>query len=1378
MKKIFIIKGLVISCLVILFDTSLYPQKNLSTFQNYSFENFTSKINLPNSSVTTIKQDYLGYLWLGTQNGLVKYDGFSVKVFQPKNNNLGSISGRGITSIFEDRNKTLWIGTMSGLNKYNHEDGSFEIYQHKFGDSQTLNSDSIQCIYEDSKNRLWIGTTIGLNLMDRDHNLFANFNFVVGTSEASNNIDSKGSFLCVRAITEDPNSGNLFIGTDKNGLWMFNPNKGEFSKYNITNFRNADQKIGWIQSLYKSKTNKLWIASNHSLSSLDLQTGEFKSYIDFSIQSNIYAESSCYMHGSVLEGLDGLIWFGFVWGENGVFCVDPTTGKVYQYKLNKSAAKNTFDNMIFTVFRDRSNIIWAGTLDRGLWKLDERKCRFQFIKHNPEDSNSLSNSYIHDVVYDPRGYMWISTKSALDRYDLKSGQISHFLQNQKYLTSSRYKTEIDRQGNIWIGSEFGLLKFDPDNNTYQLFCNNPKDKINLLKKSIFRMLLDHRGKLWIGTMNFGLYTYDIKKNKLTLYHHNPEDKSSLSGDKIRSIYEDESRTIWIGTNESGLNKYNSKTNDFTHFGLECISPIIEDYLGNFWVTDYFTGLNLVDRTNGKILENYNSSNGLPFTEIAQILGDNNGNLWLGTRKGLSKFDIKKRTFRNYTREDGLPDETFLAYHPAKDSRGRMYFITSKGLLIFQPDEVKDDSIPPQIVLSNVSLFNRPNNNNSLGFSPVSKELILPYNYNDLRFDYIGLQYSEPSNNKYKYKLENFDNDWIEAGTQRNATYTNLDPGEYVFKVMASNSDGVWNYQPASIKIIITPPWWFTTWAYLMYFLTILLITYVTWKLQLKRIRLKQEVEMSKFEAQKLLEVDGVKTRFFTNISHEFRTPLTLIQGPAKHLIKESKEIKTRDGAKIIYRNALKLTRLVNQLLDLSKLEAGKMSIRASETNVVNFIKDIVLSFTPLAEKKRITLEFNYKNDAILAFIDKDGMSKIISNIISNAFKFTPNCGKINVSAVKNDKSVLIKISDTGIGIPKERINKIFDRFYQVDDTQTREQEGTGIGLALTKELIELHKGSIEVESKEGEGSTFIISIPLGKEHFKSEQILNIDDNKDSGSSQRKEYFELYETENNKSDLENIESSEKPVLLIVEDNTDVRYFIRNIFEYEYTIFEAKDGEEGLRISLKEIPDLIISDLMMPKLDGFAMCAKIKTDERTSHIPLIMLTAKATNKDLIEGLETGADDYIMKPFDADVLKTRVKNLFEQRKRLKDHFIKNGIIQEEFKQVTKYDKVFIQKIIKIINDHLSNSELSVEFLANEIAMSRVTLHKKLNSLIGESPSDLIKRIRLNKASKYLQNNQGNISEIAIEVGFNNPAYFAECFKKQFGISPSQYQHKFTNH
>lgn len=612
------------------------------------------------------------------------------------------------------------------------------------------------------------------------------------------------------------------------------------------------------------------------------------------------------------------------------------------------------------------------------------------------------------------------------------------------------------------------------------------------------------------------------------------------------------------------------------------------------------------------------------------------------------------------------------------------------------------------------------------------------------------------------------------------------------------------------RITVFTPWWITTWALIIYILIIVSVMLITLNVRMRRIKIKSELDRERFEANKLHEVDEMKSRFFTNISHEFRTPLTLIQGPAKQIIENTNEPQTKDSANFIYRNSLKLIRLVNQLLDLSKLEAGEATIRATQTDVISFIKEIVLSFTPLADRQKITLKLNHDEEQILAYLDKDKMYKIINNILSNAFKFTAEGGRIEVNVTlptpsvplpRGDKTLFkvpsiggdtgvgqkglthseyveISIRDTGIGIPEDKIDKIFDRFYQVDGSHTGEQEGTGIGLALTKELIELHKGKIDVESKEGEGSTFTISIPLGNEHLKPEQIIDVDKSEDYILSLQEDDLTLYSSYQNKFDAESLNHPQRPTLLVVEDNPDVRSFIKGIFKNEYEIYEASNGEEGMKISFEEIPDLIISDLMMPKMDGFEMCNKIKCDERTSHIPVIMLTAKATNKDKIEGYETGADDYITKPFDSEVLRARVKNLIEQRKKLKEHFIKDGSFNLDDKNITQVDKVFLQKVVQVVNNHLSDTSFGVETFASDIALSRVTLHKKLVSLIGEPPSELIKRIRLSKAAKLLQSKHENISEIALDVGFNNPAYFSECFRKQFGVSPSQYQQKFTIH
>ena len=543
--------------------------------------------------------------------------------------------------------------------------------------------------------------------------------------------------------------------------------------------------------------------------------------------------------------------------------------------------------------------------------------------------------------------------------------------------------------------------------------------------------------------------------------------------------------------------------------------------------------------------------------------------------------------------------------------------------------------------------------------------------------------------------------------------------------------------------------------------------------ELKRTRdtLARTVEL-------LRDAQSVRDRFFTNISHEFRTPLTLILGPAKDIIDKSGEYKTKQNAEMIKRSATRLLSLVNQILDITKLEAGKMTLEISEQDIIPLLKELFISFAPLAERKKITFKFNITEENLYVYIDDDKIEKIIDNLLSNAFKFTPEGGRIELKMRRNEEYVEISIQDSGIGIPNEKISKIFDRFYQVDETHKREYEGTGIGLALSKELTELHKGKIGIESEEGKGTIVTISVPLGKKHYTAEEILKSLKTEKTISDLISKSKIYEETENEKFNTNLIIETEKPLILLVEDNSDVRCYIKENIENEYTVLEAVNGEEGFKKSIEQIPCLVISDIMMPKMDGFELCEKLKTDERTSHIPVILLTAKATNRDKITGYETGADDYIVKPFDVITLHVRIRNLIEQRKKLRQHFLQEGIFNLDNKNITSVDRKFLERAVKIINEHLSDISFGVESFAGELSIGRTTLYKKIVAMVGEPPGDFIKRIRLSKAHNLLNHKAGNISEIALEVGFINPAYFSECFKKQFGIIPSQYQSNLTNY
>ena len=631
-------------------------------------------------------------------------------------------------------------------------------------------------------------------------------------------------------------------------------------------------------------------------------------------------------------------------------------------------------------------------------------------------------------------------------------------------------------------------------------------------------------------------------------------------------------------------------------------------------------------------------------------------------------------------------------------------------------------------------------------------------------------------------LEGYDEDWIDAGSQRNATYTNIDPGKYEFKVKAANPDGVWSSDEATVILNISDPWWGTGWAYAFYVIMFAAGLIALRRFELNRSRLKNLIRMQEFEAKKQYEVDEMKTRFIANLSHEFRTPLLLIKGPLEQMMNDNLGIKNLERCTTVIRNTENLQTLINQLLELSQLESSSIPVKAQKINLITLLRGLIFSFESLAKEKNIKLLMENSEEIIFAWIDREKFEKIINNLLSNAFKFTKGDGSISISVeriiVDQKEFTEIKVSDTGIGISQAKLEKIFDRFYQVDDSIQRTYGGSGIGLALVKELVDLHGWDISVASEIQKGTEFKLKIPLGDDYLDENQKVNqsqseyaIVENGTNAStvSLRKKASE-YQFTNEMAEETNQDN--KPCILIVEDSKDVQVYLDDILNSGYSVSTAMNGVEGLKAAQERMPDLIVSDVMMPEMDGFEFCRRLKTDERTSHIPVILLTAKATSHDKIEGLETGADDYIMKPFEANELKVRIKNLIEQRKKLRDYFKKHTAFDLTEVNVTSVDKKFLEKTISIINNHISDTGFSVDAFADEIGMSRSQLHRKLVSLIGESPGDLIRRIRLTKAAKLIEQNFGNISEIALEVGFNNPANFTQSFKEQFGVSPTEYK------
>lgn len=1357
---------------------------------------------LSQSTVYAITQDSQGFMWFGTQDGLNRYDGYSITVFKHDNLDSNSISDNSIWCLLCDHKGELWIGTeKGGLNRYSYSENKFYHYVHKKNDRTTISGNDITSLFEDSKGNLWVGTrNNGLNLLNRREGTFKHFLY-----DESDSGGTKGK--TVWKILED-STGVLWIATGQ-GLYMgilntstsdsINPH---FLKYHSSLSNSKSINSNSIFTLYSNPEGTLWLGTwGGGIGRFDEKTKNISIYRHdlknpHSISGNIIT-SICENTNS-----DSEMWIGTY--DGGLNLYNSSTGSFDKYSTDA----------VMSLYEDKSGILWIGTLTGGVKIFDKQKNEFIHYYHDPGNMGSLNGNVISAILEDRSGDLWIGVwGKGLDRLDQNREKITHYSfdpKDNKSIGSNRIsaicQSGDNKDGNIWIGTlSGGLNRYDRKIDKFIRYKHKPGNHNCILSNDISALYYDNESNLlWIGYLSGGVSAYNILKNSFIHYLPDEKNPNAIPGSPISVIYKGAKSGLWIGTSREGVCRLIPGTNSFktyhvhinpNHFSKKFnktnrpdfnreisvnnngINSIYEDPGGTVWIGTNGGGLNRYD-PHSNTFTYFTTQQGLPNNVVYGILPDKKGDLWLSTNIGLSRFNPETGKFKNYNVKDGLQGNEFNqgAYYLSSD--GEMFFGGMNGLSAFYPEKIKENENKPPIYITTFKVFDK-----TLPLPdpvPDKYTIRLSDSQNFFSFEFAALNYSVPEENQYAYMLEGFDRNWhFVSARQRYASYTNLDPGKYILHVIGSNNDGIWNKLGTSINIIILPPWWQTIWAYIFFSVFILGTIYFSWKFHVKRISIKHQYEMSKFEANKLHEIDEMKSRFFANISHEFRTPLTLIIGPVKQLIDGIKDQKVKDELNIVRKNANRLLRLVNQLLDISKLESGNLKLQTVYQNVVPLFKTLVLSFSSYAERKRIILKFTANEEEITAYIDKDKIEKIIINILSNAFKFTPEGGRIEVNVITNNDDLEISICDTGIGIPKDKISKIFDRFYQVDGSHTREQEGTGIGLALTKELVELHKGKIEVKTNEGKGTTFIISIPLGKDHLIPEEIIEseFEEEKNSNlpvdviSNAIDESTPAVEHAVNKFDIELITDSDKLYLLVVEDNSDFRKYIKDNLKKDYKILEAVDGMDGWNKSIEQLPDLIVSDVMMPKMDGFKLCEQLKTDERTSHIPVILLTAKASNQDKIEGFETGADDYIMKPFELEELKVRIKNLVEQRKRIREHFKKQGVFELEQTKITSVDKKFLQKVFEIIDSNFSDSSFNVESLAKILAVSRSVLHKKINAFTGEPPVELIKWIRINKAAELIRKKFGNISEISLEVGFNNPAYFSDCFKKQFGIPPSQY-------
>jgi ligand-binding sensor domain-containing protein/signal transduction histidine kinase/DNA-binding response OmpR family regulator len=1331
------------------------------------------------------------------------------------------LSQSAVMAICQDDRGYMWFGTQDGLNKYNSVE--FIIYRNKPNDSLSLPSNAVSEIYKDRRGNIWVGTTSGLATYIPDMDVFK----AIPVDQRNNIIDG----MEVTSFLHDRDD-NLWIGTT---IGLFKWIKGEHTNVErlpTASYQNNGLPGSNIQNLYQDKHGKIWVGTTNGLCRLEITTDGGYEYYTYQYKPGDPSGITHNFISVITEDLNGNLWISTRGGLNKF---EKESERIIQYTSDKY---DLIDDFIRHILVDHHNNIWIGTY-RGLSHLDQQNGIFTNYIHDPDNPYSLSDNSIHSMYKDIKGTIWIGTFFA--GVNLLDEDINRF----DHLRYNHYKNSInydiisamveDENGNIWIGTEGkGLNYYDRQQDVFHHYTSNPDLPNTLRADNIKTLYLDHnnnlwvgtyRGglsckkagttdfkqylsyptdifairedkshRLWIGTFGEGLWTYDSINHNFFRYDKSGDDDLALTDGYIRVVFEDSRGNLWIGT-QDGLNVRFNDTNKFIQYRYNHDDPnslsnniiftIKEDSKGRVWIGTYGGGLNIYDFATNNF-KKYTKKDGLPGDNIIGILEDDDGHLWLSTNNGLCKFNPSTGHAFNFDVRDGLPGNEFNFNSFLKTSTGEMYFGSKKGFTYFHPDKIKESIFKAPIVFTGLKLFNNPvsiNGSDGLLKKDISltNSIVFNYKQNVFTVDFALLSYLHPKKNKYAYKLEGLEDEWNFV-TIPSATYTNLDHGLYTLLVRAANNDGVWTDNLASLEIEVLPPPWKTWWAYLLYLVIVVTLLLIFANFIRIRTKLEHDLHLEHLEKEKERDLHQLKLQFFTNISHEIRTPLTLIIGPLQNIIEKY------GNDNYLYRqlvsvknNADRMLRLVNQLMDLKKQEIGKLKIQAAQGNIVKFIKEIKLSFQEKALIKNIDYQLNTESDEILVWYDRDEFEKVLFNLLSNAFKFTPEGGKIylNLRTIEKDTEsgskgfLKIEIEDNGIGIPAAHVEKIFERFYQVDKSSPG---GSGIGLALSRGIVDLHHGEISVESKEMSNeepgkTVFTVLLPLGNSHLQEHEMINdfVDSEQIIGYIKNKGADIKYEMNTN------ISPSVKPrpaySLLIVEDNDQIRSFIKEVLTEKFRIYEAANGVEGWDTALRRLPDLIISDVVMPEMDGIELCRKLKTDERTSHIPVMLLTARTALIHKVNGYETGADEYVTKPFDIKLLEVRVNNLIESRIQMRKKFGNKVLLEPTSVATNSTDEKFLNKAIAIVEANILDEDFNVTTLAKEIGMSQPVLFRKIKALTNMNIADFIKSIRLKKAVTLLQNQELTVAEIAMEVGYSDPKYFSKIFKKYYGKLPSAY-------
>jgi signal transduction histidine kinase/DNA-binding response OmpR family regulator/streptogramin lyase len=1401
---------------------TLFSSELKAQFNKIEFERITSENGLSSDMIISITSDHHGFIWIGTLDGLNKFDGHKIINYRYSEADTTSIANNHILALYRGNDNTIWIFTPYGLNAYDHNADHFIRYDYSKHLKTDYATNEFSDIVEDDKGYLWIvdnrNGLIRFDTKTKEYKKYITDTYRIGAihfdkvnktlwigtldNELLRYIESMDDFVRVYASASDPGidpqnqilsiisepDGSLLIGGSK-GIFKYDEQNNLLYPTNIISHRTSSFRNNEVRCLHAESEDILYVGTwGKGLGIYHRKSNNLYNYV---VEPNNTTSLSNNDVTTIYKDQSGVIWVGT---QDGINIIDPGRGMFEHYQNIPNVSGSLSLNFITSFCEDRSGRIWVGTYGDGINIFDPETKKFTYIRHNPEKSNSLINNAVRAIIEDPEGNIWIGTMRGVTRYNPKTRKFLHFVNDPNDLNTLSGNDILalsnGKNGEIWVGTYGdGLNRIKPvssENGKYEItrYINEPGNRNSLIINYVRSLHVDKDGIVWIGTIGGGLDQFDPQRNTFVNYTNYPGNSSSLSNKNINCILEDNNGYLWIGT-WNGLNRFDRINNNFTV---------------------------------------YLSDDGLADQAVSEIQQDGDGNFWISSFKGLSLFrPTENPAFIHFTINHGLQGSKFNINASLKTKDGILYFGGTTGFNVFNPAEIKFNDHIPNLAFTDITVNNKPIpiGKKEKGIVWLKKsitetdEILLYHEAKSIAIHFAALSYSMRMKNQYAYMLEGFDKDWIYTSSKNNvATYSNLKPGLYTLRLKASNSSGMWTDAEKKLLIKVAPPPWKTWWAGIIYFILIGFILYTARNITLSQANLRNNLKLEQLEREKIKEVNDLKLKFFTNVSHEFKTPLTLIVGPLQKLLegKETNIGHTHEQLRLVERNAKRLLHLVNQLMEFQKVETDNVQLSLKEENLFQVINTVKQSFDELAHEHTIKFEIISNIQHKNIYLDAEKLETILYNLLSNAFKYTRKRGTIQIvifdpaqkkdimsftdetncinknmlfstliKVPNRDDMISISVIDSGVGINKEFIPRIFERFYKVKKSaplhHTISHTGTGIGLSLTKSLVDLHHGFIGAESIMNKGTCVTVSLPLNTNYYKEREFAQTIEETDS-----QEVSEIVlpmppcyiseseiEVKMNYSDF-GLNPENKKSILVVDDNIDIVNFISNNLRSEFLICCATNGEEGFEKAIEKVPDLIISDVMMPVMDGIELCDKIKSDVRTSHIPIILLTAYSSVKHYIAGMENGADDYIPKPFDINLLTLRVRNIVKSREHLHQIFGNEIMVQARKVTCNTMDEKFLKQAIALIEKNLDNPEFNVDTFGQEIGMSRTNLFRKLKALTNKSASEFIRSIKIKKAAQFMLEGY-NVSEVSDMVGINSRAYFKKCFMEQFGIGPSEF-------